>query len=154
MLIYSAIMVYYTRKNPTRTLSMAPINRLDAEFMRLHISWTRQRNEVYQTLNLLGPCQVKELSGRLKASISERTTRRTIELFLAHGIATRITGNLIELVPPHAQPHHYLVCQKCGRRIGFNDEILQKAVKRLATRRRFTHVGTPIEIRGICETCT
>jgi len=130
-----------------------PINRLDFVFTREHISWTRQRNDVYELLNRLGPCRIVDLVPILEGRVTERTVYRTIKLFLEIGVTQRVNHDLIDLAPPHRQHRHFLACTNCGRRIGFYDETIEKALNRVAAKRFFESSGHQVEIRGRCTVC-
>jgi Fe2+ or Zn2+ uptake regulation protein len=130
-----------------------PINRLQSEFTRRHISWTQPRNEIYLALARLGPCSATELATKLTGRINRATVFRTIKLFLAIGVVLRLGSGLIELAPPHRPRHHYLKCSNCGRRTGFNDDKLEAQVARLAASRNFIPGQSVLEISGQCQNC-
>ncbi len=135
------------------SLNSWPINRLHAELIRRHISWTKPRNEVYLALGLLGPCRISHLIPELADRVNRRTIFNTVKLFLEIGIVIRVSHDLIELAPPYIQHRHYLICKSCGRRIPFFDEPLEKALAKLIKSRRFTSQTHQIEVAGRCEMC-
>ena len=50
--------------------------------------------------------------------------------------------------------HHHLVCLRCGKITEFNDNLLEKVEKEIATQHNFEIVGHLLKFYGYCPSCT
>jgi Fur family transcriptional regulator, ferric uptake regulator len=55
---------------------------------------------------------------------------------------------------PGGEHHHHIVCERCGEVAAFEDEDLERAIKRLAGRVDFAIDGHDVTLRGECPACT
>ena len=54
---------------------------------------------------------------------------------------------------PSGEHHHHLVCERCGAVTPFEDEALERAIRRLAGRVDFEIDAHDVTLRGECPTC-
>jgi Fur family ferric uptake transcriptional regulator len=54
---------------------------------------------------------------------------------------------------PGGEHHHHVVCERCGRLEAFEDEDLERAIRRLAGRLRFDVDEHDVTLRGACPRC-
>lgn len=69
------------------------------------------------------------------------------------GVIELVRAGVIDLKPPFRRHGHQMVCEKCGRQIGFNDERLERLLERLAGSRRFEMGHHRVELYGECDVC-
>ena len=53
-----------------------------------------------------------------------------------------------------AEHHHHLVCDGCGRLTPFQDDALERAIRRLADRVAFDVSDHDVTLHGSCEHCS
>ncbi len=126
-----------------------PFARFHAHLERSGRSVTRNRDLVFGALVRLGACRVRDLAD----VVPERSLYRTVKLFVEIGIAEMIRQDVIRLRAPIGVHGHFMVCEQCGRQIGFNDERLERELGRLAAAREFAADGHRVELQGQCRVC-
>jgi len=98
---------------------------------------------------------------KLKApDIGIATVYRTLELFLDFDIIHSIDfgdgckryefGNSEE---GEQHRHHHLICNKCGRIIEVNEDLLEDLEKRVSREHDFTVTDHQLKIFGLCRNC-
>jgi Fur family transcriptional regulator, ferric uptake regulator len=130
-----------------------PLVKLHTYLVRHHYSRTRARDQVYMSLGELGPCTKGQLARALGGSMNQSTVYRTVNFFLEIGVATTVRYRLIELSGEFKQHHHHFVCNDCGREISFNDEGLERALRRIAEKRNLRLDEHQVELAGQCFKC-
>jgi Fe2+ or Zn2+ uptake regulation protein len=138
--------------NPPR-FNAGPYARFHARLLRAGRSVTQPRDVVFGAFIRLGPCTMKALVAELVGRIPAMTVYRTVRLFRELGVVDMIRQDVIELRPPFKQHVHYLVCEQCGRQVGFNDEQLERQLERLAAGRRWAMSYHRVELVGQCGVC-
>ena len=58
-----------------------------------------------------------------------------------------------ERVEPSGAHHHHAVCRRCGRMEPFEDQGLEKAIARVASRVNVDVAEHDVVLRGLCERC-
>lgn len=88
--------------------------------------------------------------------LSRASIYRTLGLMLSSGILRRTElgdGALrYELAKPN-DPHHHLVCRRCGAVQEVLDDSLAKALAQLVRRSSFSAEEVAVRIRGLCSRC-
>jgi Fur family transcriptional regulator, ferric uptake regulator len=55
---------------------------------------------------------------------------------------------------PGGDHHHHVVCERCGRLEAFEDDELERAIRRLSGRLRFAVDEHDVTLRGTCPNCS
>lgn len=119
---------------------------------------TSQRIVIHRVLHELGRHATAEevlarAAPRLPA-LSLPTIYATLDLFESLGIVHRVsTGTGAALYDPRAEPHHHLVCRRCGRVQDLDAELDLAAARRAARRRGFVSEREEVVLSGMCEDC-
>jgi Fe2+ or Zn2+ uptake regulation protein len=95
------------------------------------------------------------------ASVSERlpgvslpTVYATLELFEELGIVRRINaGGGAVLYDPKSEPHHHLVCSRCGMVEDLEQDLDLSPALRAAGRSGFTPSNAELVVSGLCASC-
>jgi len=117
-------------------------------------SRTQARDDVFVALYRLGRCRPKQLREKLGSTAIDRVTiYRTLRFFIAQGIVVRLPNDTIELTDRFKQHHHHLVCSRCGKEIGFNDDAIEKAIHAQVANRDFRLEAHQVELTGTCGSC-
>lgn len=133
---------------------MRTVEKLHNHLERAGHSRTATRDAVFLALDELGPCTKHALAVHLDGTVNESSVYRTINLFLAIGVADMIRFHLIELSDRFKQHHHHFVCTACGREVGFHDEPLEQLLSQLAASRQLTLTDHQVELAGLCADCS
>ena len=133
---------------------MPNLGRFHTHLMLNNTSQTRPRDKVYITIWQNGPCSLQIISIHLKGKVGNATVYRAIKKFLEIGVIEEIRPGLFELSDRFKQHYHYFVCRQCSHRIGFNDEITEKNLQRVATQRHLTLEDHHLELIGLCNKCS
>jgi Fur family ferric uptake transcriptional regulator len=58
--------------------------------------------------------------------------------------------------PAHSggEHHHHLVCDDCGKVEAFEDDELERALRKVERRTGYSVAGHDVVLRGACETCS
>ncbi len=106
-----------------------------------------------------GHFDAETLRLRLKGQgnrLSRATIYRTLALLQRGGILRRIQlvdGTLHYELARSNDPHHHLVCRRCGSVHEVMEPSLQRAVMDAITRASFTPEEFSLRIRGLCSRC-
>ncbi len=102
----------------------------------------------------------REIADRLRAEgrdIGVATVYRSLELLeglrLVYRVDTGEGTSRYEPAHPNGEHHHHLICNRCGRVSAFEDEDLERSVRRMARRLTFRVEGHEVALRGTCATC-
>jgi Fur family ferric uptake transcriptional regulator len=107
-----------------------------------------------------GCCSAQELADRLReqgrtvgtASVY-RALNALVEVRALRGTDVGEGVVRYELVLPHGDHHHHLVCDRCGRTEAFEDPELEAAIERVAHASPFRVEDHDIVLRGRCPRC-
>ena len=133
---------------------MAKTEKLHTHLASSGHSRTTARDQVYLALDQIGPCTKHDLAVHLAGTIDESSVYRTINLFIAIGVADMIRFHLIELSDRFKQHHHHFVCNSCGREVGFHDERLEVLLKEITSAQRLQLTDHQVELAGLCQDCS
>ncbi len=89
----------------------------------------------------------------------QATVYRTLELFCTIGILKKVNFkneeyaryDLLDLNEKHF--HHHLVCNRCGKVIEMNDDLLEQIEQKIETNYHFQILNHELILNGICEDC-
>ena len=86
--------------------------------------------------------------------ISLPTVYATLDLFEELGLVHRVPGAPgAVLYDPRTDPHHHMVCERCGAVEDLEARVDLAASTRAARRRGFQPEGSQVVIRGLCAGC-
>ena len=81
------------------------------------------------------------------------TVYRTLEVLTNLGMVQRVSlGQSHDHYEWIEEPHHHLVCQRCGAVVQFGDEVLDQ-VRTVLERQNFRVERAYLEVFGTCATC-
>ncbi|HEX8648485.1 MAG TPA: transcriptional repressor [Thermoleophilaceae bacterium] len=120
------------------------------------------RAAVVETIGSEGGClTADEVYDRLRArgdQIGTASVYRALgllsELRLLHGASLPGGATRYELVLPHGDHHHHVVCDRCGRTVAFEDRALESAIARLSERLDYDVHAHDVTLRGVCPGCS
>ena len=133
-----------------------------ADFLSAHnLRATEPRRLIVQAIALSpGHFDAETLRLRLRGQgrrLSRATIYRTLALLQGCGILRRVQlveGTLhYELSRPN-DPHHHLVCRRCGAVQEVTDAALTRAIREAARRAAFAPEEFSLRIRGLCSLCS
>jgi Fur family ferric uptake transcriptional regulator len=82
---------------------------------------------------------------------------RVLDLLAEKGYVQRIdVGDgmaRFEPVQRSGEHHHHLVCEDCGKVEAFSDDGLERALRRVESRSRYSVAGHDVVLRGACQDC-
>ena len=121
---------------------------------------TAPRQQILDSiLNAPGHFDAEALRLRLRGQgrrLSRASIYRTLGLLVTAGILRRtqlVDGTLhYELAKP-SDPHHHLVCRRCGAIQEVLDEALAKALANVVRRSSFAAEEIAVRVRGLCSRC-
>jgi len=132
-----------------------------ADFLAAHkLRATEPRRHIVQAIvEAPGHFDAETLRLRLKGRgrrLSRATIYRTLALLQGGGILRRVQlveGTLhYELARP-SDPHHHLVCRRCGSIQEVTDAALTRALAEAARKSAFSPEEFSLRIRGLCARC-
>jgi Fe2+ or Zn2+ uptake regulation protein len=86
--------------------------------------------------------------------VSLPTVYATLELFEQLGVVRRVSGpSGPALYDPRPDPHHHLVCTRCGRVEDVEARLDLSAADRAARRHGFRPAHSEVVISGLCADC-
>jgi Fur family ferric uptake transcriptional regulator len=102
----------------------------------------------------------QEIATRLRdegTGVGTASVYRALELLHGAGLVQRVEvgegGARYEPVIPGGEHHHHVFCERCGRISAFEDQALERAIDRLASRLGHRVSGHDVLIRGSCAAC-
>jgi len=122
-------------------------------------SMTAQRRLLLELLrDAEGHIDAKELYRRASVrdeSISPATVYRSLNLFKELGLVDEMRlGNIRCYYEIKQSPgHQHLVCQGCGKVIGFQNPYLQKLIEAVRREHRFKITKAELYLEGYCPEC-
>ena len=81
------------------------------------------------------------------------TIYATLELFEELGIVRRVQRAGTTLFDPRVEPHHHLVCTRCGSIEDLDSELDTLALERAAAGHGFEHERVEALVHGRCARC-
>jgi len=119
------------------------------------------RTSVVELLSGEGCClTAQEIRDRLRErgdSVGTASVYRALELLAGIGLVQRVElgdgGTRFEAAIPGGDHHHHVVCESCGRITAFEDEGLERAIGRLASRLEHRVSAHDVVIHGRCSSC-
>jgi Fur family transcriptional regulator, ferric uptake regulator len=101
--------------------------------------------------------EIGDLLDRRGDRIGVASIYRALELLEEEGLVQRFdvgeNASRYEPALPSGEHHHHIVCDSCGEVRAFEDEDLERAIRRLARRVDFAVEGHDVTLRGECPSC-
>ncbi len=82
------------------------------------------------------------------------TIYATLELFEELGLVRRVQRAGTTLFDPRTDPHHHLVCTRCGSIEDVECDLDTVALERAARRQGFEHERVEAVVHGVCQACS
>ncbi len=108
-----------------------------------------------------GHISAEELHGlikKTKKNIGLATVYRTLKLLTEGGLAKEMRFNdgitRYEVEGPECAHHDHMVCLECGKVEEFENEMIEKLQKEVATKCGFSISDHKLELYGICKECS
>lgn len=120
----------------------------------MNFKMTRQRKEILNVLtNNNKPLTVEMIYDKLlDKSINLSTVYRSIDLFLFHGLISRVYLDNLSYYYYNKKDHiHYMICEKCHQMIEIN--CLANQFKDVLEAYNFKHTHHDLVIFGLCNNC-
>ena len=102
----------------------------------------------------------QEIDDRLRAQdrgVGRASVYRILELLTELRLVQRIdVGQGVaryERHLPDGDHHHHLVCSNCGRVEAFEDDELERALRKVESRTGYSVAGHDVVLRGACGSC-
>jgi Fe2+ or Zn2+ uptake regulation protein len=119
---------------------------------------TPQRVLIHRALLELGRhSSAEEVLGRVSDSLpgaSLPTVYSTLELFERLGIVRRLSARGgATLYDPRRDPHHHLVCSRCGKVEDLDVDVDASGAVRQARRAGFQPAAAELVVTGLCSDC-
>lgn len=99
----------------------------------------------------------QELTDRIRRDhpeFHESTVYRTLDLLVGLGLVTRIEGDGGPAVfHVGGRAHHHVVCDRCGRVVGIDADLLAPLAQHLRREHAFELRGEAITLPGRCTRC-
>lgn len=130
-------------------------------FTKAGEQWTSMREAVFVELVRLGrPASAYVIADRLSIVRGKRVAPNSIycilDLFVLNKLAIRIESSNAFVVSTHPGCEHdciFLVCDECGDTCHVDDDMVSRAVRKLAANNSFKAERPVLEIRGLCQDC-
>jgi Fur family ferric uptake transcriptional regulator len=125
----------------------------------LHVRVTPQRLLVLQALAARGGHMTAEEVMRWAAphaqGLNLATVYRTLELLVSLGLVaqTDLGGEATSFELVGAEPHHHLVCVRCGVMIEMDDDLFQALRAAVLERYDFDARSRHVALFGVCGDC-
>jgi Fur family ferric uptake transcriptional regulator len=101
--------------------------------------------------------EIGDLLDRRGDRVGVASIYRALELLEEEGLVQRFdvgeNASRYEPALPSGEHHHHIVCDSCGEVRAFEDEDLERAIRRLARRVDFAVEGHDVTLRGECPSC-
>ena len=86
--------------------------------------------------------------------ISKKTVYSNLQFLCNEGLIQDVRVKGVQRYEPQSNPHHHLICRKCGKILDIqSEELLSHAMKVGKTLRNFFVESTDINFYGICKKC-
>jgi Fur family ferric uptake transcriptional regulator len=103
----------------------------------------------------------QEIFDRLRAegrAVGIASVYRVVDLLTEKGLLQRLDvgHGTARFEPAHAsgEHHHHLVCGECGRVEAFEDDELERALRKVEARTGYSVAGHDVVLRGACAECS
>ena len=137
--------------------SFAEIEHNFSEFLKNKgLRVTPQRQKILSTfLRTEDHVSMEELFFKVRqqdASIGQVTVYRTLKLLCEAGIASAVNfeEGMVRYEPRDRHHHDHLVCEKCGRKIEFINEAIEKLQDGVCREHNFIPTAHHMVLYGIC----
>jgi Fur family ferric uptake transcriptional regulator len=101
--------------------------------------------------------EIGDLVSRRGDRVGAASIYRALEVLEQEGLVQRfdVGENAARYEPalPSGEHHHHLVCERCGEVRAFEDENLERAIRRLARRVDFAIDAHDVTLKGECPSC-
>jgi len=120
---------------------------------------TPQRMMILEAVHHLpGHATAEEILAYVQARhpyVDLSTVYRTLDLLVLRGVVVPFeAGGAATAFEVATQPHHHLVCRRCGAVAETGTRPLRQLARRLAAEHGFRAELDHLAIRGLCATCT
>jgi Fur family ferric uptake transcriptional regulator len=86
--------------------------------------------------------------------ISKKTVYSNLQFLCNEDLIQDVRVKGVQRYEPQSNPHHHLICRKCGKILDIqSEELLSHAMKVGKTLRNFFVESTDINFYGICKKC-
>ena len=104
----------------------------------------------------------QEIEDQLKAGerkVGRATVYRVIDELVELGLLGRVelgdgTARFERVFPEGAHHHHHFVCSNCEKLVPFEDEELERVLRRVARREGLVMESHEVTLRGRCPDCS
>jgi Fur family ferric uptake transcriptional regulator len=127
---------------------------------RSGLKYTRQREVVGQVFfgsdGHLSLAELFDLAKRVMPGIGYATVYRTMRVLVDGGLANEHhfgEGHTRFEVAHEVDHHDHLVCDRCGRIVEFEDEVIEARQVAIAAAHGFRMRSHRLEIHGECQSC-
>jgi Fur family transcriptional regulator, zinc uptake regulator len=137
------------------------LQQAEALCLKRGVRFTPTRRQLFSLmLNQAGPRSAYDLMAALEAELGRRlappTVYRALDFLLAQGFIHRLESTHTYLPCAHiGHDHHctYLICERCGATIEFEDAILVGRLEQGARQHGFAVTRPVVELYGHCADC-
>ena len=126
--------------------------------VRVKFKITNQRAIILEHIkeNYTHP-SVEEIYGFIKKKlprISKKTVYSNLQFLCNEGLIQEVRAKGVQRYEPKSNPHHHLICRKCGKIIDlYSEELLSHAIHVGKSSKDFYVESTNINFYGICKKC-
>lgn len=123
-----------------------------------NIKYTNQRVEILDFLkdNTTHPTveQVYEGVKKKLTRISKATVYQNLKFLAKKGLIQEVNIKGVSRFEPNLEPHHHIICEKCGRIFDFESRALtDSALKMAKSMKDFNITSANTNFYGICKKC-
>lgn len=137
------------------------IQNIEVYCIQKSIRLTRLRKKIICLLDSQNkPLKAYELLAKLNHEQDDKayaimSIYRVLDFLCQHRIVHRINSNNSYILCCHPGKHscQIFICNQCGKKIEFHDQLLQQALTKLAAKSQFTIKQHTIDLSGICQYC-
>lgn len=122
------------------------------------IKYTNQRVEILKFLkdNFTHPTveQVYEGVKKKLSRISKATVYQNLKFLAENGMVQEVNIKGVSRFEPNLEPHHHIICKKCGEIIDFESKELTDYSLKLAKKLKQMKIDSAnTNFYGVCEKC-
>jgi len=122
------------------------------------IKYTNQRVEILNFLkdNTTHPTVDEVYKGVRKklTRISKATVYQNLKFLTKKGLIQEVNIRGVSRFEPNLNPHHHIICRRCGRIIDFESKELTNYLLNIGKKlKKFDIYATHTNFYGICEKC-